>query len=567
MLTSLAVKNFAVVAATDLDLERGMTVLSGETGAGKSIVVGALGLVLGARADAGIIRDGTESAEISAHFEAPDAVLGWLETQGLDAGGECLVRRVISREGRSRAWVNGSAVTLKTLSELGAMLVDIHGQHAHQSLTSRTVQREIVDSFADNVRVLNQIETAYEEWLGAARELEQLEEALAERDSRLDLARFQLQELDALAPEPGESAGLVLEHKRMAHAGRLAEDAAQALALLEDDDEQAAQARVARAAHLVAPMAQIDAQLANTARMLAEAEIQLSEAAAELGEYLSTIDLEPARRDFVEQRLATMQALARKHRVDPDDLASKRDELARELALLEDAGERREALQLRVTQTKSAYDKLAAALHRRRQKAAKKLDAAITAELHELGMDGGVFATQIRSDPAQARRHGTDTIEFRVSANAGQAPRALARVASGGELSRISLAIEVLAARHQPVPTMIFDEIDTGVGGGIAEIIGQKLRLLGATTQVLCVTHLPQVASQAHHHVLVAKTSDAQRTETSLERLGELERAEEIARMLGGVEITAATRRHAREMLARAETVAPATAAGKRGSA
>lgn len=561
MLATLAVRNYAVVAETALELGPGMTALSGETGAGKSIVVGALGLVLGDRADAGIVRDGADRAEISAHFDVDDEILAWLEQQSLGADGECLVRRVVSREGRSRAWINGHAVTLKTLAQLGAKLVDIHGQHAHQSLTRRATQRAILDGFAGNQNALEALAAAHERWQAAARELERLEQAAAERDTRLDLARFQLQELDALAPEPGEAARLVDEQRRLAHAGRLVEDAAAALATLTGDDDVSAQALVARAAALVRGLAEIDPALANTGALLADAEIQLSEAAAELADYGDDMELDPARRDWVEERLATMQALARKHRVDAGDLAARRDALAQEVEGLEHNDERRAALRATVENARAEYDQQARSLHRRRTTAARKLDRAISAEIEALGMSGGRFVTRVSADPNQPRAHGIDTVVFEVSANAGQEPRPLARVASGGELARISLAIEMLAARHAPTPTMVFDEVDAGVGGRVAEIVGQKLRALGERTQVLCVTHLPQVASQAHAHVLVAKHSDGRTTNTELRALDDAARTEEIARMLGGVEITRATRRHAEEMLARAGGTGTRTAA------
>lgn len=551
MLTTLEVKNYAVVAATTLELEGGMTVLSGETGAGKSIIVGALGLALGDRADAGVVRDGTRQTEISASFNADAGVDEWLQQHGLDADGECLVRRVISREGRSRAWINGHAVTLQTLRELGGMLVDIHGQHAHQSLTQRSTQRSIVDSFAGNADVLTNLAQAYKDWRSATDGLDALELAESERDSRRDLLRFQLQELEALAPQAGEHEELIAQQKRLAHAGGLAEGVAAALGLLSDDDNPSVQPALAQATQRIAALVDIDQRLGNAAGLLDGALIQVGEAISELGDYADGLELDPQRRDQVEERLATMQALGRKHRVSADELADKLDALRRELQQLEHADEHRDQLLQRQAQARQRYDELAKSVSGRRRRAGKKLDRAISTLLQDLGMTGGQFVTRLETDPAQLQPYGTDTIDFLVSANTGQEPRSLARVASGGELSRISLAIEVLAARHRSVPTLVFDEVDTGVGGSIAEIIGQKLRLLGETAQVICVTHLPQVASQAHHHVRVTKHSDDEQTETRLALLGDKARAEEIARMLGGVEITSATRKHAREMLAR----------------
>lgn len=549
MLTEIEVKNFAVIAATRLELGPGMTVLTGSTGAGKSIIVGALGLVLGNRADSTIVRDGADKCEISAHFEIDEALAEWLEEQDLGSEGECLVRRVISREGRSRAWINGHAVTLQTLRELGAGLVDIHGQHANQSLGSRATQRGLLDSFAQHHELLAGAEQTFHAWRGAAAQLLKLSDAQRDRSARLDLLQFQLEELRGLAPETGEAAQLHQEQQLLAHAGRVVEDVAKTVELLGGDDDHSAQATLSQASRLVTGLAELDTRLANVAALLGEADIQVSEALAELSDYGSALDLDPQRRDLVEQRLQLYQALSRKHLVDTDELPGRLLELEAEFEQLNHADAHLERLQAEVDQARKNYDDAANILHDSRKAAAVKLGRAVSAEMQELGMPGGQFVALVERQPDKPAAHGADLVEFLVSANPGQQPRPLGKVASGGELSRIGLAVELLAASHQSVQTMIFDEVDAGIGGAIAEIVGQKLRQLGAALQVLCVTHLPQVASQAHHHVLVSKLSDGEATRTQLVPLGEERRVDEIARMLGGTQITDATRRHAREML------------------
>ncbi|MDH3588959.1 MAG: DNA repair protein RecN [Gammaproteobacteria bacterium] len=552
MLREIQVKNYAVIETLELELGAGLTVLTGETGAGKSILVGALGLVLGDRADAGIVRDGADNAEISAAFETGPSVHAWLDNQDLDADGECLVRRVISRQGRSKAWINGHAVTLQTMRELAAQLVDIHGQHLHQTLTKKPVQRRIVDDSANNRRLLANVEKAYQRWQQAASELAELEQAQGERDSRIDMLRFQIQELDALALSAGEPAQLVAEQQRLAHAGKLAEGAGDALDRLAHEDQVSAQQLLGEATRLLSPLKDIDTQLSEIVALLAEAEIQVGEAASQLANYCETLDLDPARRDLVEERLASVQALSRKHRVDGADLPDHLERLHAELARLDDAETHLGLLRQSLDEAAVAYDELAAKLTRARVRGARKLDQAITDAIQNLGMPGGRFTTVIDTDTDRRTAAGSDDVEFHVSANPGQEPRPLARVASGGELSRISLAIEVMAADSEATPTMVFDEIDAGVGGGTAEIVGQQLRHVGETAQVLCVTHLPQVASQAHQHVRVTKHTDGKTTHTGLTMLNNEQRTEELARMLGGVEITAATRNHAREMIQRA---------------
>jgi DNA repair protein RecN (Recombination protein N) len=556
MLTSVAVRNFAIIDEVALELGAGLTVLTGETGAGKSILVDALGLVLGDRADASAVRRGAERAEISATFDlaALPEVAAWLTEQALDAGGECVLRRVVGSEGRSRAWINGVPTALQSLRELGERLVDIHGQHEHQSLARPAVQRELLDARLPSQALLQEVAEAWQAWREAIEECERLAAAGRDREQRLDLLRYQLRELEAFQPAAGETEALTAEFLRLANADRLASGAGGALELVYEGEAGAAHDAVARAVVLLSELAALDPRLENPHRLLVEAEIQLAEAASELRRYLGNLEMDPARLDAVQMRLEGLKGLARKHQVEPEALPARQVALAAEIEELEQAEVRlgRSAERLKAAELK--YRKAAARLGKARASEAAGFSTQVSALMQQLGMPGGRFEVVVEHDPAGAgARHGLDQIEFRVTANPGQPPAAVARVASGGELSRISLAIQVAAKSARPVPVMVFDEVDAGVGGGVAEIVGRRLAELGAQSQVLCVTHLPQVASQAHHHLRVAKLTDGETTRTTLKALTEAEKVEELARMLGGVEITGTTRAHAEEMRSRAQ--------------
>jgi len=555
VLSGVTVRNFAIIDEASLELGPGLTVLTGETGAGKSILVDALGLVLGDRADAAAVRHGAERAEITAAFDLASLpeVAAWLEEQALDADGECVLRRVIGAEGRSRAWINGAPATLQTLRELGERLVDIHGQHEHQSLARPAAQRGLLDARLPDPGLKRTMTEAWQAWRAAVDERTRLEAAGRDREQRLDLLRYQLRELESFSPAAGEAAGLEAEFSRLANAGKLAEGAGGALELVYEGETGAAHDAVAHAAGLLAELAELDARLAGPQRLLAEAEIQLSEAATELRRYLGGLEMDPARLDAVQGRLEGLKALAHKHQVEADALPARQAALATEIEELEQAEIRLERATERVAGAEAGYRAAAGRLGKARATAAKKLSEEVTALMHQLGMPGGRFLAAVAHDPgAQCAPEGLDTIEFLVSANPGQPPAPVARVASGGELSRISLAIQVAAKSAQPIPVMVFDEVDSGVGGGVAEIVGRRLAELGARAQVLCVTHLPQVASQARHHLRVVKLTDGETTRTTLKALTEAEKVEELARMLGGVEITGTTRAHAEEMRKRA---------------
>ena len=552
MLTSLQVRNFAIIDQAEVEFAPGMTVLTGETGAGKSILVDALGLVLGERGGTGLVRSGVKRAEFSAAFDLrnlPDGKV-WLEEQMLDLDDECHLRRVINADGRSRAFINGNTVPLQCLKTLGEMLLDIHGQHFHQSLGRREVQRNLLDYFGGLNDVSAATKTAFSEWQAVATQIAELEAADADRASRLELLQFQIAELDALALGSGEVAALSQERQKLQSSGRLAEGVTSALQRLYDGDPVNAQGLIAEALQAIEQMCELDPSLDPVASLLQDANIQVSEAQDMLRRYGDALDMDPTRQNWVEERLDAIYAIARKHRAEPDELGELHRTLKQQLDDLEHAEERSVELADKVAKSEADYRNQAAQLSAGRKDAAEEFSAAVTGAMAGLGMPGGIFKAELglrdRNDP---RSWGIDDIEFLISANPGQPPMPFSRIASGGELSRMSLSIQVIASNGSAIPTMIFDEVDSGVGGGVAEMVGLKLRELGETRQVFCVTHLPQVASLADQHIRISKISDGTSTKTVVTQLGADERIEELARMLGGVEITARTREHAAEML------------------
>ena len=553
MLMNLQVRDFAIVDRIDIELDAGMTVLTGETGAGKSILVDALGLVLGERGGAQLVREGARRAEFAAEFDVSKlpAVVSWLEENSLDLDGDCLLRRVINADGRSRAFINGNSVPLSQLKSLGELLLDIHGQHFHQSLARKDIQRDLLDHFGGLLDDRAVVATHFIEWKTLAERVEQLLGAEADRASRLDLLTFQLQELDSLQTGVGEYEELSTERQRLQNSGRLAEGVASATSSLFDNDGGNANSLVADAQRSIELLVDADPELEPILELLASASIQVSEAADALRRYGETIDMDPARRDEVEERIDAIRSISRKHRVEPDDLPELTETLRREHDELNNAEERGRELEQQAEAARAEYVAHAGALSAARKKAAKKFASAVTDAMHTLGMPGGVFDVGLESlDDGAAKPWGLDNIEFLISANPGQAPQSLAKIASGGELSRMSLAIQVIASDGSAIPTMVFDEVDSGVGGGVAEMVGRRLQELGADRQVLCVTHLPQVASLADRHFRISKVTDGKSTRTQVHPLGDEERVEELARMLGGVEITRKTLDHAAEMLA-----------------
>jgi len=564
MLSHLHIRNFAIIDEVELDFSAGMTVVTGETGAGKSILLDALGLVLGDRADSTSVQPGARRAEVTAEFELPrDGAVGeWLTANELDDEDHCVLRRTVAAEGRSKGFINGRPAPLGQLRELGEQLVDIHGQHEHQSLRHREAQRALLDDFGAHADLLEAVRRAWREWRDTERELADLSRDGQDIDQRLDLLSHQVDELDALELRADELGELDAEQRRLAHAGQLLETCQRCLATLHED-EASIHTRLSRIAGDLEQVVAFDAGLEQPAELVDNARIQAEEAASGLRAVADRIEMDPARLEWVEQRLASIHELARKHQVAPEDLPATGERLRAERDALARAGERGAQLRARVEHARDEWIEAAAGLSAAREEAGKQLGAAVTAEMQALGMGGGRFEVELRvEDNPEPAPEGADRIEFRVTANPGQAPLPLRKVASGGELSRISLAIQMIGSRAAGIPTQIFDEVDAGIGGKIAAIVGTKLRALADQRQVLCVTHLPQVAARAHQHMRVLKHSDGAAVATRLDELSGDSRVEEVARMLGGERITDQSRAHAREMLAGEDRTAGAQGTG-----
>lgn len=552
MLRHLSIRDFVIVAALDLEFDSGFTVFSGETGAGKSILIDALALALGARADASVVRNGEARADITAEFDTHPDVDAWLDEQALAAietehGNTVMLRRVVDGNGRSRAFINGTAATLTQLRELGEMFVDIHGQHAHQLLMRPDAQRELFDTHAGLLDTKAAVTRAWRTWRDAA----QAVETAQSKDRELQLERerlaWQLAELDKLSPQPGEWEEVNVEHRRLSHSANLIDGVQAALSALSESDE-AMLGHLSSVISKVRDLAEIDPALNDALAALEPAEIQLQEAAYSLSHYAHRLELDPDRLAQVEKRLDALHSAARKFRLQPETLPQEHEERREQLAKL-DAAADLDALRAAEAKAKDAYLADAKVLSKARAKAAKALGAAVTTGMQELSMAGGSFEVALVPLP-DGGAHGMEQIEFRVAGHAGVPLRPLAKVASGGELARISLALSVIASAASPTPTLIFDEVDTGIGGGVAEVVGRLLHQLGEQRQVLCVTHLPQVAARGDHHFQVAKSSKGKNgTVSTVTSLDKTSRIEEVARMLGGLAITATTRKHAKEML------------------
>ncbi|SAK42718.1 RecN DNA repair protein [Caballeronia glebae] len=549
MLRHLSIRDFVIVATLDIDFDPGFTVFSGETGAGKSILIDALALTLGARADASVVRTGQTRADITAEFGTYPQVTRWLEEHALTQDSDSvMLRRVIDSGGRSRAFINGTPATLAQLREVGEMLVDIHGQHAHQLLVRPDAQRELFDTHAQLLDAAGAVNRAWR----AVREAQQAVETAQSRDRELQLERerlaWQLSEFDKLAPQPGEWEEVSAEQHRLSHSASLIDGVQGALGALSESDE----AMISQLGAIISKLrglADIDPALNDVLASLEPAEIQLQEASYSLSHYAQRLELDPDRLAQVERRMDQLHSTARKFRLQPETLPEEHDARRRQLAEL-DAAADLDALNAAAEKAQSEYLVQARVLSKARAKAAKNLSKAVTEGMQELSMAGGSFDVAL-VPLAEGGANGLEQIEFRVAGHAGVALRPLAKVASGGELARISLALAVIASTASPTPTLIFDEVDTGIGGGVAEVVGRLLHQLGRDRQVLCVTHLPQVAARGDQHFQVAKSSDdAGGTVSTVTPLDKSRRIEEVARMLGGLEITATTRKHAKEMLA-----------------
>jgi len=556
MLTHLQLRDLVIVDEAELDFGPGLTALTGETGAGKSIVVDALLLIAGGRGGADIVRQGAERAEVSASFAAlPEAAVEWLDRQSIPHEGEVIVRRVIGVDGRSRAYVNGQLVPIQQLREFADFLIEIHGQQEFQHLVKRDAQREMLDEHLDQPGVSLLLSEIYERYRACRQDFEALKVAADNRGSRLDLLRYQLSELKAEVTTVAAIEELFVEQKRISGRGRLSAAAEAALTAVYDADAGSAHDLLAKAVAALRTVGDADPQLAPTTQLLAEATILTREAAEALRRYLDHLDVDPGRQEEIERHAAALEALARKHRQNVLDLPAELVRIEEEIQALDHAEVRLAELDHRRALLEEEYRAAAKRLSQARQRAADVLGREITGLMQTLGMAGGRFAVSVQPDGTEPGPHGVDGIEFLVSANPGQPPKSLAKVASGGELSRISLAVQVAAASKGWSLCRVFDEVDSGIGGGTAEIVGRQLRELGRSEpssngQVLCVTHLAQVAAQAHTQFQVVKKTDGKVTRTLVKTLSAAERVDEIARMLGGIAITDQARAHAREMLA-----------------
>lgn len=551
MLAQLTISNFAIVRELEIDFQPGMTAITGETGAGKSIAIDALNLCLGERSEGNTIRSGASRADICARFSLVDTPFAcqWLKTNQLDDGNECLLRRSISIDGRSRGFINGTAVPLSQLRELGQHLIQIHGQHAHQLLLKHDHQKQLLDAYAVQPELLANMKAAWSLWHQSCQTLALHQQQSLERDSRQQLLQYHLKELNDFSPQPGEYERADMEYKHLANSGRLQSISKQALQLMADSDEQNILSQLHTVKHQISELAGMDDKFNSLLIMLEEASIQISEASDELRHHGEQLDIDPNKFYELEQRLSHQLNLARKHRVAPEELATLHQELLIEQQLLSQQENEHEKLSKAVNIHYQQAIAIASQLHQQRQYYAEELAALITESMHQLSMPHGRFTINTIFEPEHLSIEGASHVDFYVTTNPGQPLQPLAKVASGGELSRIALAIQVITARKMETPALIFDEIDVGISGPTAAIVGRLLRQLGESTQVMCVTHLPQVAGCGHQHFFVSKQTDGASTETQMNRLNKQERLKELARLLGGSEVTKNTLANAKELL------------------
>ncbi len=550
MLTSLIIENFAIVSHLELDLSEGMTAFTGETGAGKSIMIDALMLALGGRADASIIRAPAEKCEISAcfHIDAASEPALWLKENDLATDdGELFLRRVIYAEGRSKSYINGRPYPLQKIKELSEMLVDIHGQHQHQTLLQHATHRQQLDRYANHSSLQEEVYRLYHQCQSIKQALHQLQND-ARSEEKMDLLLLQIEELQQLAPKEGEMQALHEEHQRLHHAHDYLVNIQRLTELLQGEEHVSLCQGLHQALHILDALPQEETCIKNASELLNSALIHCDEALNEMQAFQDLVQLDPERLHVVEERISELHQAARKFHVDANLLPAHALSLQENLRYLQDAEIELSKLQEQYTEQLSAYENAALALRRSRQAYAEKLATEISLSIRQLGMPKGIVTIEIT--PLESMQaHGLDKVEYRVCTNPGMAPDTLAKIASGGELSRIGLAIHVITAQRGATPTLLFDEVDVGIGGATAALVGQLLRNLGERLQVFCVTHQPQVASSAHHHFMVEKKIENDQTFSHVMSLAEPEKIEEIARMLGGLVITDQTRSHARELL------------------
>lgn len=553
MLTHIAISNLITIHELLLEFSSGTTVMTGETGTGKSILIDAIELALGARAHESIVRPGQEKADISLSFDLskrPEALV-WLKNYDLDHGThECIIRRTVDKNGRSRSYINGMPTTLQPLRELSELLIDIHGQHEHQTLLKPEKQREMLDDFAGHLSLVDKVRALSHEWRQLYEEINSLRKLTEERSARSDFLAFQLRELEELHIAPDEFQSLDLEHKQLAHADELLQNINVSLNCLTENEEHNALSSLNHALQALETVSHVDAKIALWIENIKTAIIQVSDTENELQRYLNGVDIDPERLAWVEERISALFNLARKHKVSPNELYEFQQKLTTELRALENSDEHLIQLSQQLKTLEEQYQDAAKKLSQSRAKAAKKLTHDITTTIHELALPHAEFQIAFETNMvADMSPHGLEKILFQIRTNVGQPMQPLSKIASGGELSRMSLAIHIATAEQHTIPTLIFDEVDVGISGGTAEIVGKLLRRLGKTHQVLCVTHLPQVASQGHHHIRVEKRNEETHTQTHVTFLSKDEKIKEIARMLGGVAITKKTIEHAKEMV------------------
>ena len=561
MLVHLSIRNYAIVEQLDLELRAGMSVITGETGAGKSIMLDALGLALGDRTDSGVVRPGADKADILASFDLGSIAEAqqWLAERDLDSDGPCILRRVITAEGRSRAYINGTPCPLADLKHLGELLIDIHSQHEHQSLLKPDTHRRLLDAYAGGGELARQVQLAAQRWRQTRSELERLSRSSEEQHARQQLLSYQLEELDNLALGASELEQLEQEHKTLGNAESLLGACRQVLELCSESDSRNVLGALTSSLQRLSGGPGQPATLEEAVNLLASAQIQVEEAVSSLNRFLDHFEADPQRLQQIEERLDSIYSLARKHRILPTELHALQEQLRGELQALHADDAAVERLGAELEAYARHYREKAGELSALRREAAGRLAAAVETEMQRLGMPGGRFAIALQpSDSAELQPQGQEQVEFQVSANPGQPLKGLARVASGGELSRISLAIQVITAQTSRVPTLVFDEVDVGIGGPTAEVVGQLLRRLGERGQVITVTHLPQVAAQGHQHLFVHKERGSSETRTAVAQLGHNQRIEEVARMLGGLDLTRESLAHARKMVQGAQRAAAA---------
>ncbi len=550
MLKSLHINNFAIIQHLELEFFAGLSTLTGETGAGKSIIIGAIGLVLGDRADSSLIRAGEETAEIILVIELAknSAILDWMQEHDFSADTECILRRVMRADGKSRAYINSVPVPLKTLRELGEQIINIYGQHAHQSLMQATTQRQLLDQFAGNTNQLKTLSEYHQHWQKLTQQLQNLSENANDIASRIDLLRYQVEELDQLSLSENEFADLEKLLIRLSNAEDLKQMSSQASHQLKNDDSQDIYSQLNEVMSQIEKCAANDEELNNAQQSLLEAITLIDEAAGELSHYAEKINVDSQSLAETEERMSLIDQISRKHKISPEQITRLHSQLSQELETLTQPDYDLDVLNEECKKSEQKYIALADKISKKRIQASQKLSQQITQALSKLGMQRAKLEFTVTSQQP-ANNHGTDKIVINIQTNPGQKMLPLTQIASGGELSRISLAIQMIAVEHLEVPILIFDEVDSGIGGAVAEVVGRALRDIGEHKQVMCITHLAQVAASAHHHYRVNKTAESKDTSSAIEYLDSQQRVSELARMIGGVKLTENAYSHAQEML------------------